>query len=160
MHVLSSVHRNSPHWIARSNLVPQTKRSRPSRDESVWLPRYHPAWPDPSGPLIPPTAAQYTAIGCPYNGGPPERTTNPGVAQAFTRRLRSELQRVPSWQGFQSLTPPPYRLSPAYSSPSLPLPPKFDRSILNFEFFVKWLCPDFTRLSGSAKSSQLICFKK
>ncbi len=39
----------------------------------------------------------------------------------FTRRLRSELQRVLSRQGFQSLTLPPWGLSPAYSSPSQPV---------------------------------------
>jgi cell division protease FtsH len=39
----------------------------------------------------------------------------------FTRRLGSELQRTLSRQGFQSSTLPPWGLSPAYSSPSLPL---------------------------------------
>ena len=93
----------------------------PLRDESATLPWYHPAWPAQAGPLIPPAAATCAAIGCPCNGGPPERTTNLGSSQAFTRRLRSELGRALSRQGFQSPTPPPWGLSPAYSSPSQPL---------------------------------------
>ena len=48
----------------------------------------------------------------------------------FTRRLRSELQRLLSQQGFQSPTLPPWRLPPAYSSPSPPLHLGLPRIIL------------------------------
>jgi hypothetical protein len=53
----------------------QNKTPSPLRDESTSLPRYHPAWPVLPDPLTPPTAAVPAAIGCPGNGGLPERTT-------------------------------------------------------------------------------------
>jgi hypothetical protein len=59
--------------------VEQSKRSRPLRDESESLPRYHPVWPDGSGPLASPTMTTSATIGYPSNGGFPERTTPPNI---------------------------------------------------------------------------------
>ncbi len=63
----------------RTAAIVQSKRPRPCRDESVSLPRYHPVWPALAGPLTPPTAATRATIGCPSNGGPPERTSLPNI---------------------------------------------------------------------------------
>jgi hypothetical protein len=59
------------------------------------------------------------AIGCPVNAGlaePPTWADGP-----FKDRLGSELRRACSGRGSQSMTSPPWRVSPAYSSPSQPL---------------------------------------
>ena len=61
----------------------------------------------------------------------------PDLDQAFTRQLGSELQRVLSRQGFQSLTLPPWGVPPAYSSPSQPLHIMLRHIIHNFRDIVK-----------------------
>ncbi len=77
----------------------------------------------PSFHQRPSSVADRPAIGCPANGGLPERATcwGPSPPRSFTRRLRGELQRASPEGGSQSPASPPWRVPSAYSSPSQPL---------------------------------------